>query len=175
MAELENRERGNMIYLISQIVGFGAFVISLIAYHRDKKEKIFKTMMWSNLLDILHYFLLGAYSGSITKVIALVRNEIIRIKEKNKKLNSIIVLIILFITYLILGIMTYENIYSTLPIFAAIIYLCFSWDGNTLKVKKVAFYCYFIWLLYNICVFSIAGILSYFSLKILFNEDVQFP
>ena len=45
-------------------------------------------MMWSNLLDILHYFLLGAYSGCITKIIALVRNEIIRTKEKNKFLNN---------------------------------------------------------------------------------------
>ena len=82
----------NIVYLISQIVGFVAFVISLIAYHRKKKEKIFKTMMLANLLDITHYLLLGAYSGCLTKVIALVRNEIIILKEKKEKLNNKIVL-----------------------------------------------------------------------------------
>lgn len=40
------------------------------------------------------------------------------------------------------------------------IYLYFVWNGNELVVKKVAFYCYFLWLAYNIFVFSIAGIIS---------------
>ena len=150
----------NAIYIISQIVGFGAFLMSLIAYHMNKKEKIFKTMVLANLFDIIHYFLLGAYSGCFTKVIALVRNEIIAVKEKRKKLNNKIVLIIFFIIYLILGVLTYENIYSVLPILAAMIYLYFVWNGDELKVKQVAFYSYFLWLIYNICVFSIAGIIS---------------
>ena len=38
----------NIVYLISQIVGFIAFVISLVAYHRKKKESIFSsvTLRW---------------------------------------------------------------------------------------------------------------------------------
>lgn len=148
------------MYIISQIAGFIAFALSLIAYHRNKKEKIFQTMMIANVLDIVHYLLLGAYSGCITKIIALVRNEIIIIKEKNKRFDSILVLIILLVVYLISGILTYENIYSILPILAAMTYLYFVWNGNELKVKKIAFYCYFLWLIYNICIFSIAGITS---------------
>ena len=150
----------NIVYVISQVAGFIAFILSLIAYHRKKKSKIFQTMMVANVLDIIHYILLGAYSGCITKVIALVRNEIIIVKEKNKKFNNNIVLIAMFIIYLVSGILTYKNIYSILPIIAAIIYLYFVWNGNELKVKKCAFYCYFLWLVYNICVFSIAGITS---------------
>ena len=30
----------NIVYLISQIVGFIAFVISLVAYHRKKKDAL---------------------------------------------------------------------------------------------------------------------------------------
>ena len=150
----------NIIYVISQVAWFIAFILSLIAYHRKKKSTIFQTMMVANILDIIHYILLGAYSGCITKIIALVRNEIIIVKEKNKKFNNNIVLIALFIIYLVSGILTYKNIYSILPIFAAMIYLYFVWNGNELKVKKCAFYCYFLWLIYNICVFSIAGITS---------------
>lgn len=150
----------NIMYIASQIAGFIAFILSLIAYHQKKKNKIFKTMMIANVLDIVHYVLLGAYSGCLTKVIALVRNELIIVKEKNKKFNNGIILILLFIIYLISGIVTYKNIYSMLPILAAMIYLYFIWNGNELKVKKVAFYCYFLWLIYNIFVFSIAGIIS---------------
>ena len=150
----------NVVYIISQIFGFLAFIISLIAYHRKKKQKIFRTMMIANILDIMHYLLLGAYSGSVTKIIALVRNELIIVKEKYKKLNNYIILIILFIIYIIAGIITFKNIFSILPILAAIIYLYLVWNGDELKVKRVAFYCYFLWLAYNIFVFSIAGIIS---------------
>lgn len=150
----------NTLYIASQIAGFIAFILSLIAYHRKEKKKIFQTMMIANVLDIIHYVLLGAYSGCITKVLALVRNEIIVLKEKNKKFSHVLVLISLFAVYIIAGILTYQSIYSILPILAAMIYLYFVWDGNELKVKRVAFYCYFLWLIYNICVFSIAGITS---------------
>ena len=150
----------NIFYIGSQIAGFLAFILSLIAYHRKKKSKIFQTMTVANILDIAHYTLLGAYSGSITKVIALIRNEIIIVKEKNKKFNKKIVLIILFAIYLVSGILTYKNLFSILPILAAMIYLYFIWNGNELTVKKCAFYCYFLWLTYNICIFSIAGITS---------------
>lgn len=150
----------NKIYLISQIAGFTAFIMSLIAYHRKEKNKVFETMIIANILDIIHYFLLNAYSGCVTKVIALIRNSIIVLKEKNNKFNNKFVLLILLIVYLISGILTFQNIYSVLPIFAAMIYLYFVWDGDELKVKKCAFYCYFLWLTYNICVFSISGITS---------------
>lgn len=115
----------NLNYVVSQIVGFFAFILSLFAYHQKKKKKIFQTMTLANVLDIIHYLLLAAYSGCITKVIALIRNEIIIIKEKNKKLNNNIVLIAMFIIYLVSGILTYKNIYSILPILAAMIYLYF--------------------------------------------------
>lgn len=150
----------NIIYIISQVVGFIAFIISLVAYHKKKKEKIFETMMLANFLDMVHYLLLGAYSGCITKVIALVRNKIIIIKEKYKKFDSRVVLIILLTVYLISGILTYKNVFSVLPILSAMIYLYFVWNGDELQVKKIAFYCYFLWLIYNICVFSVAGIIS---------------
>lgn len=147
-------------YIVSQIIGFIAFILSLIAYHKKKKKKIFQTMMIANILDIIHYILLCAYSGCITKVMALIRNEIIILKEKKQKLNNFMVLVLLMIAYIVAGIFTYKNIYSILPILAAMIYLYFVWNGNELKVKRIAFYCYFLWLVYNICVFSIAGIIS---------------
>ena len=150
----------NIVYVISQVAGFIAAILSLIAYHRKKKNKIFQTMMIANILDIIHYILLGAYSGCITKVITFDRNEIIIVKEKNKKLNNNLVLMSLFLLYLISGILTYKNKFSILPIIAAMIYLYFVWNGNELKIKKCAFYCYLLWLIYNVCVFSIVGIVS---------------
>lgn len=149
-----------MIYLISQFIGLIAFIISLFAFHRKSRKKIFSTMILSNLLNTVHYLLLNAYSGCITKVIAVVRDSFIIAKDSNKFLRRKIFLIIFILVYIICAYFTYNNILSIFPIFAATIYLIFIWDGNELKIKKIAFLTCFLWLVYNIYVLSIPGIIS---------------
>ena len=62
--------------------------------------------------------------------------------------------------YVIAAFFTYDGILSLFPLVAALIYTLFIWNGNELVVKKTAFYCYFIWLVYNIFVFSIPEIIA---------------
>lgn len=148
------------MYIVAQIIGFIAFVISLIAYHRNKKEKILGNMIISNILNLIHYLLLEAYSGCATKVMAIARDSFIIIKKKNKVLSSNIFLILFILIYIVVGIFTYNGILSIFPIVAATIYIIPIWNGNEKTIKKTAFFCYILWLIYNIFVFSIAGIIS---------------
>ena len=83
-----------MIYIVSQVFGICAFIISLIAYHRKEKKKILSNMVLSNILNLIHYFLLGAYSGCITKLLAIFRDYFIILKEKHSKLSNILYLYI---------------------------------------------------------------------------------
>ena len=69
-------------------------------------------------------------------------------------------LIFFIILYIIASIFTFNGILSILPLLAALIYTIFIWNGNELRLKKIAFICYFIWLIYNIFVMSISGIVS---------------
>ena len=149
-----------MNYIIAQSMGIIAFVISLVAYHRDTKEKILGNMVLSSVLNLIHYFMLGAFSGCITKVVAILRDSFVIIKNKNKFLSSNLFLLIFFAIYLMVGILTYTSIWSVFPIIAAVIYIIPIWNGNEITIKKTAFLCYFLWLIYNVCVFSIAGIIS---------------
>lgn len=146
--------------IIANIIGFVAFIVTLIAYHRVTKKKIFENMIFANVLDVIHYLVLGAYSGCITKVVALIRNFVIVKKEKCKWLSSKLILILFIIVYVISGIVSFTNIWSSFCILAAIIYLIWCWNGNELQVKRAAFYCYFLWLIYNLSVQSYAGIIS---------------
>lgn len=43
----------NLIFIIAQIIGFVAFIVSLIAYHRDKKESILKNMVLSSSFNLV--------------------------------------------------------------------------------------------------------------------------
>lgn len=149
-----------MIYIVAQIIGLIAFVVSLIAYHKKDKKTILNNMITSNILNLIHYLLLGAFSGCITKLLAIFRDYFIILKEKNKKLSNSVYLIVFILLYIIATIFTYNGILSILPLVAAIIYIIFIWNGNEVIIKKIAFFCYFLWLIYNIFVLSIAGIVS---------------
>ena len=146
------------MYVAAQILGFIAFLISLYAYQKVNKKDILLCMIISNIINLVHYLILGAYSGCITKVIAIFRDIFIVLKEKNKRLSSVLFLIIFLLIYVGVSIYTFTNILSLFPLLAAIIYIIPTWLGNSKTVKKTALFCYVLWLIYNIYVLSIAGV-----------------
>ena len=149
----------NKIYIISQIFALIAFIFSLIAFHRSKKENILKTSIASNIFDIIHYLLLNAYSGMLTKVLALFRNIFVLYKD-NKKKKYDLFFYIFFVLYILAGILTYKGIYSFLPLIAAITYLYAIYYCKELTIKSVSCFGYILWLIYNICIGSVIGIIS---------------
>jgi len=148
------------MYILSQIIEVLALITALISYHLKTKKQIFKGMCISAILDIVHYLLLNAYSGFFTKLLALIRNVFILKKDDNEKLNKKIYLVVFILLTIVLGILTFNDIYSILPFIAAIIYLIVVWNGSELQIKKIAFLCYFLWIIYNISVLSVMGIIS---------------
>lgn len=146
------------MYVAAQISGFIAFLVSLYAYQKARKKDILLCMIISNIINLVHYLILGAYSGCITKVIAIFRDIFIVLKEKNKRLSSVLFLIIFLLIYVGVSIYTFTNILSLFPLLAAIIYIIPTWLGNSKTVKKTALFCYVLWLIYNIYVLSIAGV-----------------
>lgn len=148
------------MYCASQIIETFVLIISLYSYHFKTKRDIFKCMCVANVLDIVHYFFLDAYSGILTKVMALIRNIFILKKENNELLKANIFLVLFIIGYVILAFISFKNIYSLLLFISAIIYMCVVWNGNELQIKRIAFFCYFFWLVYNISIYSVVGIVS---------------
>ena len=71
-----------MLYVVSQIIELLALTVTLYSYHLKTKKEIFRSMCIANVLDITHYFFLNAYSGSFTKMIALIRNVFILKKRR---------------------------------------------------------------------------------------------
>ena len=149
-----------MLYILAQIIGFIAFFVSLIAYHRKDKKTILINMITANIINLVHYLLLGAYSGCITNLLAIFRDCFIIFKKNCNNFLNYFYLIFFIILYIIASIFTFNGILSILPLLAALIYTIFIWNGNELRLKKIAFICYFIWLIYNIFVMSISGIVS---------------
>ena len=73
-----------LVYIISQILALISFILSLFAYYRKKKKDIMLTMIFSNFLNLIHYVILDATSGYLTKILAIIRDFFVVIKEKYK-------------------------------------------------------------------------------------------
>ena len=150
----------NTQVIIANIIGLIAFVIATLAYHHKTKKMIFVTSTVADVLKLIHYIVLNAYSGMTTKVIAIIRNLAIIKQDKYKILKSKWILLIFVIAYIVLGVVTYNGIISICSVLAAFAYTTVSWNGNETRVRQVVILSETLWFIYNIYVKSYALALS---------------
>lgn len=140
--------------IIGNIFGIIGLIYSAVAYHKKEKKDILKLLIISNSLSLIQYMFLQAYTGCITIIISIIRN-IIALKKKDK--NENIILAIFIILYIVMGIITYNSIFSILPIIASIIYVIGIWNGNENIIRKTGLINMYLWLIYSISTFAVAG------------------
>lgn len=113
----------------------------------------------------LSYVFLSAYSGLAMVVVAIIRNIIFIIDEKkNGKSNKnttkdYIVLAVLYIISIVFAVFTYNGILSMMSVVATMLYTFSVWQKNTKTYKLLGIPIEAIWIIYNIYIFSIFGII----------------
>lgn len=143
--------------IIGNIFGIIGLIFSAVAYHKRQKEKILLDLIISNCFSLLQYLFLQAYTGCITIIISILRN-IIAIKKGKQNRN--IILVVFIILYIVMGIVTYNSIFSILLIIASIIYLLGIWDGRENVIRKTGLINMYLWLIYSISTGAIAGVIQ---------------
>lgn len=149
---------GIIMQIIIQAIGVLGIIASIIAFQTKNHNQIlwFKTL--NEFLFAVQYFLLGAYTGMAMNLVGCVRNIIFAKQvEKNKKtIFSVIIFSILFTAF---GIATWQGLKSLLIIVAKVLSTVAYSNKNTTVVRVIIFITSISWLIYNTCVFSIAGVL----------------
>lgn len=146
------------LFLINLIPIIG-FLISLTVYHQKTKGKILFRSIICNLISIIHYSLLSGYSAVFVKVIAIIRDNTMILKDKHKFLNNKYILYLLLMIYIVIGVFTYKGLLSIFSIIPAFIYTIAIWQNSLDKIKKVAFLSFIFWIIYNLSVKSYSGMI----------------
>lgn len=113
----------------------------------------------------ISYIFLSAYSGLAMVVVAIIRNVIFIIDEKKngkKEKNTTkdyIILAILYIISVISAIFTCNGILSMMSVIATMLYTYSVWQKNTKVYKALGIPIGIMWIIYNIYIFSIFGII----------------
>ena len=140
-------------FILIQLIGLVAGIFLILSYFRKDTNKVLSFHITSGILDFIHYFLLKAYTGAFIYLLETTRDYLYYKTDKDKY-----IFIISAIIYLSISFFSVRTIYDYLPIIASLI------DGYSLTLNKKnvtigACISYTIWVIYNIHVISISGII----------------
>ena len=157
--ELFGQELG-VLYIVSQIFALASFIFDLVAVQRKKKSMLLNMDTMAAFCSFLHYAFLGAWTGMVSKIITTIRNAIAANQAARKRKSSIILPIIFVIAYIVVGFATFDSPFSILPILAPAIYTIVIYTGDVMKVRYAVVVTGVIWLIYDISVLSIVGVVA---------------
>lgn len=160
--------------LIIQLIGVSGILASIISFQCKNHNKILFFRTLNEFIFAIQYFLLGAHTGMAMNIVGCVRNIIFSKQvEKGKRTTaSVVIFGILFILF---GIFTWQGLKSMLIIFAKVLSTAAYSNKNTTIVRGLIFVTSASWLIYNVCVFSVAGVLcEAFTLISLIGGIIRF-
>ena len=102
-----------MINLIAQIIGLVGMIMCLLCFHCKNQKNVLYVKLIADFSWTLHYFLLGAMSGSVANLICTTR-EIVYIFEKNQKRRYIWLAFFILLNW-ISAFLTWKGTQSILP------------------------------------------------------------
>ncbi len=152
-------------YILSQVFTILNYIFLASTYLLKSRKKILIINFISLIANALAYIFLNAWTGVAMCLVALIRNTIFLIDEhKNKQTDKttkkdIIILIILYIISIISAIFTFDGYLSLLSVFATMLYTYSVWQKNPQTYKLLGIPVSILWILYNLYVKSIFGII----------------
>lgn len=148
------------MFILAQILGGIVLILTVISVQQKTKEKILIFQIIANIVISIQYFLLDALTGGVVSIINIIRCCIFYIYKKKNMKPSVTFLGIFILVAIISGIWTWQNIFSVIPIVAAIVFTYGLWQDNV-KITKI---CTAItsgnWGIYNLIVKAYVGALQ---------------
>lgn len=152
-------------YIISQVFTVISYIFLALTYHSKSRMTVLTLNFLSQIMFVVSYILLGAWSGLAMVIVALIRNIIFIVDEKKngkrEQMNrlDIVILIMMYIISIASAIFTYEGFFSLLPVLATLIYTYGVCQKNIKTYKLLGIPTELLWTCYNIYIKSIFGLL----------------
>lgn len=148
-----------MIETAAQIVGFGGAALNCISFQQNKRRNIIAVQIFAAIMFIIHYIMLGAYTGAALNFIGLLRS-LVFINNHKKWAKSPVWLGVFILISIVASAVTWIEWYSILPAAAMILTTVSYWLKNETQIRFVTFPSSPCWLVYNIITGSVAGIVT---------------
>lgn len=152
-------------YILSQISIITYYTLLATTYYAKSRNKVLVLNFLAIMAEGISYIFLGAWTGLAMCIVALVRNIIFLIdekkngkREKNNK-TDFMILIVLYVILVISTVFTYDGFLSLLSVIATALYTFSVWQKRTNIYKLLGIPTGILYILYNIYIMSIFGII----------------
>ena len=146
----------NTIRIIAQAIGIVAMVVNILSFQCKKNKNLFIVIGIGSVLFSISFLMLGAYVSAIYNVISIIRSTL----ALNKKFFTKTNFYVLCALYVIGTIFAYDNPWSIVLFAAQIVQTYVMWFKDGSIIRKAQYYFVSpVWIVNNIIVFSIGGIL----------------
>lgn len=141
-------------FIIIQVIGALAWIFLYLSYHRKNTNQILVFQIIANILFIIHYFCLDAYTGLLICIVEIIFDYLYYKTNDDKLLFKISIPL-----RILCGIIAYGSFIDILPIVASIN------DGYALtfrkkKLVKGAIFTYVLWFIYDLSTLSLSGAIT---------------
>lgn len=151
-----------MYDILTQVIGFAGMALCISSFACKRSNWIVFLQVVGNGLFIVHFLMLGAYSGCINIAIAVCSNIVLMFFMNGKKWAAWVGWRWLFCLLAVLACMvTWKDLYSLLPCISAIFFVLTNWTcrETVIRLGKIAVVGPG-WIIYNFYVSSYSGVLS---------------
>ena len=152
-------------YILSQAFAIASYGMLGLTYYAKDRKKVLVLNFLALIASGVAYVFLKAWTGLAMTAVALIRNIIFLLDEKkngkretNNK-TDIIILVILYIVSIVSAIFTYDGFFSLFSVFATMLYTYSVWQKKTNIYKLLGIPVETLWILYNIYIMSVFGII----------------
>ena len=144
--------------ILVQLIGGLGILASLISFQCKKHNSILAFRTLNEAIFAAQYLMLGAYTGMAMNLIGCVRNTVFT-KQVAKGKKTTVPTVIFCVIFLVFGIFTWQGMKSILIIVAKVLSTVAYGNKNPTVVRGIVFITCTSWLIYNYCVFSVAGVI----------------
>ncbi len=127
-------------------MGILGFALSVISFQQNTQKRIVFVQFLANVSFTIHFYLIGAYTGSILNGIAIIRSFAYCFKDK-KWASSNIWIVIFSLAFVVAGVFTWEGPLSILPTVAMVLSSISFGIKNPKLVRRIYFPCSPMWLI----------------------------
>ncbi|NLX94079.1 MAG: YgjV family protein [Clostridiales bacterium] len=146
--------------LLAQIIGFVAMTLIVLSFQQKTRKGILMMQLIAEAFWVLHFGLIGAYTGMALNILGVVRCYVYANRETKKWANSETIPYIFFTLSIITGILSWTNAYSLLPMAAVCITSFVLWSKKAHIIRYFSYPGCICWLIFNIASGSYAGIVT---------------
>ena len=149
-----------MLFILAQICGAIVLILTVMSVHFKTKEKIVMCSAFANFVAAIQFFLLNAITGGVISILNTIRCIVFYSYKKKDMKPSLIILLTFEIIAIVSGIISWQNIWSIIPIIVTVIYTYGLWQDDIKIIRITTGLVGFGWAIYDIIVRAYVGALQ---------------